>query len=58
MSFLGLWDDRRGLVYVKLGGQFLAASLLVLTGVRVGTFPWEWVNIAVTCCGRWASLTH
>ena len=49
MSFLGLWDDRRGLnAYVKLGGQFLAASLLVLTGVRVGTFPWEWVNIAVT----------
>jgi len=49
MSFLGLWDDQRGLSpLVKLFGQFLAASILVLTGVRIGTFPWEWLNIAVT----------
>jgi len=49
MSFLGLWDDRRGLSpWLKLGGQFVAASGLVLTGVRVGTFPWEAVNIAIT----------
>jgi UDP-GlcNAc:undecaprenyl-phosphate GlcNAc-1-phosphate transferase len=49
VSFLGLWDDRRGLSpYLKLAGQFLAASILVLTGVRIGTFPWEAVNIAIT----------
>jgi UDP-GlcNAc:undecaprenyl-phosphate/decaprenyl-phosphate GlcNAc-1-phosphate transferase len=44
MSFLGLWDDRRGLSpLLKLIGQFL-----VLTGVHIGTFPWEAVNIVVT----------
>jgi UDP-GlcNAc:undecaprenyl-phosphate GlcNAc-1-phosphate transferase len=49
VSFMGLWDDRRGLnAYVKLIGQFLAASLLVFSGVRVGTFPWEALNIAIT----------
>jgi UDP-GlcNAc:undecaprenyl-phosphate GlcNAc-1-phosphate transferase len=49
MSFLGLWDDRRSLSpLLKLFGQFLAASLLVLTGVRIGTFPWEAMNIIVT----------
>ena len=49
MSFLGLWDDRRGLSpWLKLIGQFLAASLLVVTGVHIGTFPWEILNIAVT----------
>jgi UDP-GlcNAc:undecaprenyl-phosphate/decaprenyl-phosphate GlcNAc-1-phosphate transferase len=49
MSFLGLWDDRRGLSpFLKLAGQILAASLLVLTGVHIGTFPWEAVNVVVT----------
>jgi UDP-GlcNAc:undecaprenyl-phosphate GlcNAc-1-phosphate transferase len=49
MSFLGLWDDRRSLNPVlKLIGQVLAASLLVLTGVHIGTFPWEAVNVVVT----------
>jgi UDP-GlcNAc:undecaprenyl-phosphate GlcNAc-1-phosphate transferase len=49
MSFLGIWDDRRGLhPLLKLLGQFLAASILVLTGVRIGTFSWEPLNIAVT----------
>ena len=49
VSFLGVWDDRRGLSpLLKLIGQFLAASILVLTGVRIGTFPWEALNIAVT----------
>jgi UDP-GlcNAc:undecaprenyl-phosphate GlcNAc-1-phosphate transferase len=49
MSFLGVWDDRRSLSPIlKLAGQFLAASILVLTGVRIGTFHWEPVNIAVT----------
>jgi UDP-GlcNAc:undecaprenyl-phosphate GlcNAc-1-phosphate transferase len=49
MSFLGLWDDRRSLrPLFKLVGQVLAASILVVTGVRIGTFPWEWVNVVVT----------
>ncbi len=49
MSFLGVWDDRRSLSpWLKLLGQFLAASILVFSGVRVGTFRVEWVNIALT----------
>jgi UDP-GlcNAc:undecaprenyl-phosphate GlcNAc-1-phosphate transferase len=49
MSFLGVWDDRRGLSpWLKLMGQFLAASILVMTGVYIGTFPWEILNVAVT----------
>ena len=49
MSFLGMWDDRQGLSPLfKLIGQFLAASILVLSGVYIGTFPWEALNIALT----------
>jgi UDP-GlcNAc:undecaprenyl-phosphate GlcNAc-1-phosphate transferase len=49
MSFLGVWDDRRSLSpLLKLIGQFLAASILVLSGVYIGTFRWEVLNIAVT----------
>ncbi len=49
MSFLGLWDDRRGLSpWVKLAGQFAAAGVLVLTDVRITFLPWELVNIAAT----------
>jgi UDP-GlcNAc:undecaprenyl-phosphate GlcNAc-1-phosphate transferase len=49
MSFLGLWDDRRGLhPLIKLAGQVLAASILVFSGVHVGTFRWEPLNIVVT----------
>ncbi len=49
VSFLGVWDDRHSLSpFLKLAGQFLAASILVLTGVRIGTFPWPALNIALT----------
>ncbi|MEJ2211477.1 MAG: MraY family glycosyltransferase, partial [Anaerolineae bacterium] len=49
MSFLGLWDDRRSLSPpLKLAGQVLAASILVVTGVSIGTFPWAWLNVVVT----------
>ncbi|HSJ54959.1 MAG TPA: undecaprenyl/decaprenyl-phosphate alpha-N-acetylglucosaminyl 1-phosphate transferase, partial [Anaerolineae bacterium] len=49
VSFMGVWDDRRGLSpLLKLVGQFLAASILVATGVRVGTFAWEPLNVAIT----------
>ena len=49
MSFLGVWDDRRSLSpLLKLAGQFVAASILVVSGVYIGTFPWAWLNIALT----------
>lgn len=49
VSFLGVWDDRRSLSPLfKLLGQILAASILILTGVYIGTFPWEWANVVVT----------
>ena len=49
ISFLGVWDDRRGLSpLLKLGGQVLAASILVLTGVRIVTFSSETLNIIIT----------
>lgn len=49
VSFLGLWDDRRSLSpWVKLAGQVLAAGVLVLTDVRIGLFPWPWLNIVAT----------
>jgi UDP-GlcNAc:undecaprenyl-phosphate GlcNAc-1-phosphate transferase len=49
MSFMGLWDDRRGLSpWVKLIGQFVAASILVVADVRISLFPWLGLNIAAT----------
>lgn len=49
VSFLGVWDDRHSLSpFLKLAAQLLAASILVLTGVRIGTFSWEALNVAVT----------
>ena len=49
VSFFGLWDDRRGLSPLfKLLGQFGAASVLLVTDVRVGAFPYEWLNIVMT----------
>jgi UDP-GlcNAc:undecaprenyl-phosphate/decaprenyl-phosphate GlcNAc-1-phosphate transferase len=49
MSFMGLWDDRRGLsAWLKLGGQFLAAALLVVTGTQITFLPLPWLNVALT----------
>jgi len=49
VSFLGVWDDRRGLTpWVKLIGQLLAGSVLLLTEVRISFLPWEPLNIAAT----------
>ncbi|MGE5601774.1 MAG: MraY family glycosyltransferase [Nitrososphaerales archaeon] len=49
MSFLGFWDDRRGLSpWVKLAGQFLAAGILTLTDVRIAVFHSDALNIALT----------
>ena len=36
VSFLGIWDDRRGLrPWLKLGGQVIAAVILIATGISV-----------------------
>jgi UDP-GlcNAc:undecaprenyl-phosphate/decaprenyl-phosphate GlcNAc-1-phosphate transferase len=49
VSFMGVWDDRRGMSpLLKLAGQFLAASILVATGVTVASFPWQPLNLAIT----------
>lgn len=48
MSFMGVVDDRWGLgSYAKLGGQMLAAGILVYTGVKVQLFG-GWIDVAVT----------
>ncbi len=49
VSVLGLWDDRRSIpAWIKLVGQVLAATLLIVTGVRVATLPWLWANVLIT----------
>lgn len=48
-SFLGIWDDRKGLrPLFKLFGQAVAASILILAGVSVRAFPWPWLNLTIT----------
>lgn len=49
VSFLGVWDDRWGLrPLLKIGGQVVAALILIFSGVQVSAFPWPAVNLAVT----------
>jgi UDP-GlcNAc:undecaprenyl-phosphate/decaprenyl-phosphate GlcNAc-1-phosphate transferase len=49
ISLCGLADDRWGMsAYLKLGGQLVAAAVLVLSGVQVQLFAANWLNIAVT----------
>ncbi len=48
MSLMGVIDDRWGLgSYVKLGGQFMAAGVLILSGVQIQIFG-GWQDIALT----------
>jgi UDP-GlcNAc:undecaprenyl-phosphate/decaprenyl-phosphate GlcNAc-1-phosphate transferase len=48
MSFMGVIDDRWGLgSYIKLGGQLLAAGVLVYSGVQVNLFG-GWLDVAIT----------
>ena len=49
VSFFGLWDDRRSLSpALKLLGQFVAAGVLLMTNVRVGISPYQWLNAVIT----------
>jgi UDP-GlcNAc:undecaprenyl-phosphate GlcNAc-1-phosphate transferase len=48
MSFMGVVDDRWGLgSYVKLAGQLAAASILIVTDVRISLFN-NWLDIVLT----------
>ncbi len=49
VALVGLWDDRRGLKpHWKMLGQLLAGGLLILGGVQIGVFRWNWLNILLT----------
>lgn len=48
---VGLVDDALGAGFpllAKLGGQTLAAAVLIAADVRVSFLPYEWMNVAVT----------
>lgn len=49
VSFLGIWDDRRGLrPLFKLVGQIVAAGTLYVSGVQVGFLHHPLLNLAAT----------
>lgn len=49
VSFLGIWDDWRGVrPFLKLGGQLLGALILIATGVQVEFAHQPILNIALT----------
>jgi UDP-GlcNAc:undecaprenyl-phosphate GlcNAc-1-phosphate transferase len=49
VSLLGIYDDRWGLrPILKLSGQVLAAVILIISGVKVQSLPFEWLNIIIT----------
>jgi UDP-GlcNAc:undecaprenyl-phosphate/decaprenyl-phosphate GlcNAc-1-phosphate transferase len=49
VSFLGIWDDWRGIrPLLKLGGQVFAAAILIATGVQVEFLHSPVLNVAVT----------
>lgn len=49
VSFLGVWDDRQSLrPLVKLAGQMLAATILYVSGIRVGFLHNTYLNLAAT----------
>lgn len=48
MSLMGVLDDRWGLgSYIKLGGQLLAAIILIYSGVQVRVWG-NWLDLAIT----------
>jgi UDP-GlcNAc:undecaprenyl-phosphate GlcNAc-1-phosphate transferase len=49
VSFLGIWDDRWGVRPVlKLLGQAIAATIVILSGVQVSFLPSQALNLFVT----------
>lgn len=49
VSFLGMWDDRKALrPFLKLAGQFLAASIPVLSGIQVYFLHHPLLNMVAT----------
>jgi UDP-GlcNAc:undecaprenyl-phosphate GlcNAc-1-phosphate transferase len=49
VSFLGIWDDRWGVRPVmKLLGQAIAASIVILSGVQVSFLPNQALNLLIT----------
>ncbi|MDN5273203.1 MraY family glycosyltransferase [Chloroflexus sp. MS-CIW-1] len=49
VSLFGLADDRWGMpAIIKLGGQMLAATVLLLAGTQVQLLPWPALNWALT----------
>ena len=49
VSFLGVWDDRWGVRPVmKLLGQAIAASIVILSGVQVSFLPNQALNLLIT----------
>jgi UDP-GlcNAc:undecaprenyl-phosphate GlcNAc-1-phosphate transferase len=49
VSFLGIWDDRWGVrPLLKLLGQLVAASILIISGVKVSFLPYPALNVAIT----------
>jgi UDP-GlcNAc:undecaprenyl-phosphate/decaprenyl-phosphate GlcNAc-1-phosphate transferase len=49
MALMGFYDDRWGLrPILKLIGQIGAATILIVSGVKVSALPEEWMNITVT----------
>jgi UDP-GlcNAc:undecaprenyl-phosphate GlcNAc-1-phosphate transferase len=49
VSFLGIWDDRRGLrPLLKLLGQAIAASIIIISGIQVSFLPHPALNVAIT----------
>ncbi len=52
MSFMGFWDDRFSLhAGVKLAGQLIALTLLIVTGVSISVLPHPLLNLLAT--GLW-----
>lgn len=49
VSFMGVWDDHRGLrPLLKLAGQLLAAGVLILSGIQVSFLHSPILNLAAT----------
>lgn len=49
VSFLGVWDDRRGLrPLFKMAGQVVATGVLIVSGIQVGFLPNSALNLAAT----------